>query len=98
MPKVGFEPTIPVFEREKKVHALDRGHCDRPPVTLPEENQVIMMVKQISIKNERIGGSPHTVTVYNVLLLLLINLLTVPHFDQSVMLNIKRRLGSHSVL
>jgi hypothetical protein len=25
MPRVGFEPTIPVFEREKKVHALDRA-------------------------------------------------------------------------
>jgi hypothetical protein len=25
MPQVGFEPTIPVFEREKTVHALDRA-------------------------------------------------------------------------
>jgi hypothetical protein len=25
MPKVGFEPTIPVFEREETVHALDRA-------------------------------------------------------------------------
>jgi hypothetical protein len=24
MPHVGFEPTIPVFEREKEVHLLDR--------------------------------------------------------------------------
>jgi hypothetical protein len=24
MPQVGFEPTIPVFERAKTVHALDR--------------------------------------------------------------------------
>jgi hypothetical protein len=24
MPCVGFEPTIPVFERAKRVHALDR--------------------------------------------------------------------------
>jgi hypothetical protein len=24
MPEVGFEPTIPVFERAKTVHALDR--------------------------------------------------------------------------
>jgi hypothetical protein len=23
MPQAGFEPTIPVFEREKTVHALD---------------------------------------------------------------------------
>jgi hypothetical protein len=31
MPEVGFEPTIPVFERAKTVHALDSaaGHCDR---------------------------------------------------------------------
>jgi hypothetical protein len=26
---VGFEPTIPAFERAKTVHALARGHCDR---------------------------------------------------------------------
>jgi hypothetical protein len=25
MPRVGFEPTIPVFERAKMVHALDRA-------------------------------------------------------------------------
>jgi hypothetical protein len=25
MPEVGFEPTIPVFERAKTVHALDRA-------------------------------------------------------------------------
>jgi hypothetical protein len=25
MPRVGFEPTIPVFERAKPVHALDRA-------------------------------------------------------------------------
>jgi hypothetical protein len=25
MPGVGFEPTIPVFERAKRVHALDRA-------------------------------------------------------------------------
>jgi hypothetical protein len=30
MLQVGFEPTIPMFERAKKVHALDTfGHCDR---------------------------------------------------------------------
>jgi hypothetical protein len=33
MPRVGFEPTIPVFEWEKTVYALDRavtviGHTD----------------------------------------------------------------------
>jgi hypothetical protein len=25
MPRVGFEPTIPVFERARMVHALDRA-------------------------------------------------------------------------
>jgi hypothetical protein len=25
MPRVGFEPTIPVFERAKTVHALDHA-------------------------------------------------------------------------
>jgi hypothetical protein len=25
MPREGFEPTIPTFEREKTVHALDRA-------------------------------------------------------------------------
>jgi hypothetical protein len=25
MPEVGFKPTIPVFERAKTVHALDRA-------------------------------------------------------------------------
>jgi hypothetical protein len=29
MPQVGFEPTTPVFELPKTVHAVDRpGHCD----------------------------------------------------------------------
>jgi hypothetical protein len=25
MPRVGFEPTIPAFERAKTIHALDRA-------------------------------------------------------------------------
>jgi hypothetical protein len=30
MPRVGFELTIPVFERAKTVHALDHAaHCDQ---------------------------------------------------------------------
>jgi hypothetical protein len=34
IPRVGFEPTMLVFERAKIVHALDRaaGHCDRQSV------------------------------------------------------------------
>jgi hypothetical protein len=30
MPWMGFEPTIPAFERAKTVHSLNRDHCDRP--------------------------------------------------------------------
>jgi hypothetical protein len=31
MPQLEFEPTIPVFEREKTDHAFrPRGHCHRP--------------------------------------------------------------------
>jgi hypothetical protein len=38
--QVGFEPIIPVFERAKTVHALDRaaGHCDQHKLTLPQRN------------------------------------------------------------
>jgi hypothetical protein len=48
MPRVGFEPTIPVFERAKTVHALDRattviGH-NRYKETRKSCN-VIVMVK-----------------------------------------------------
>jgi hypothetical protein len=36
MPRVGFEPTIPVFERAKKVH----GHSDRiTQVYIREQSQ-----------------------------------------------------------
>jgi hypothetical protein len=37
MPRVGFEPTIPVFERSKTVHALDRAAIvlGWPPQLLP---------------------------------------------------------------
>jgi hypothetical protein len=36
MPWMGFEPTIPAFERAKTVHAWDRvaGHCDRQGLKL----------------------------------------------------------------
>jgi hypothetical protein len=34
MPQVEFEPTIPVSERAKPVHALEPiGKCDRPQET-----------------------------------------------------------------
>jgi hypothetical protein len=37
MPQVGFEPKIPVFERAKTVHALDRAATviEREPMVLP---------------------------------------------------------------
>jgi hypothetical protein len=40
MLQVGFESTVPVFERAKTVHALDRarGHCDRRIVLLISED------------------------------------------------------------
>jgi hypothetical protein len=34
MPQAGFEPTIPAFEREKTVHALDRAANVFDTVTL----------------------------------------------------------------
>jgi hypothetical protein len=36
MPRVGFEPTIPAFERAKTFHVLGRaaGDCDRLYVTI----------------------------------------------------------------
>jgi hypothetical protein len=36
MPRVGFEPTIPVFERANTVHALHCGHCDRLHIPFTE--------------------------------------------------------------
>jgi hypothetical protein len=38
MPEVGFEPAFPVFEREKTVHTLARGHCDRLLNSLGTQN------------------------------------------------------------
>jgi hypothetical protein len=42
MPRVEFEPTIPVFQRAKTVHALDRvaGHCDRLQCILGLQNDL----------------------------------------------------------
>jgi hypothetical protein len=40
MPQVGFEPTIPVFERAKTVHALDRDYCHPCEVHLAQEMHV----------------------------------------------------------
>jgi hypothetical protein len=40
MPRVGFEPTIPVFERANTVHALDCAAAviDQRPVYTPPPN------------------------------------------------------------
>jgi hypothetical protein len=39
MPRVGFEPTIPVFKGAKTDHALDRGgHCDQSVRPCPQAN------------------------------------------------------------
>jgi hypothetical protein len=40
MPRVGFEPTIPVFERAKTVHALDRAAIviGKPNYTVLNQN------------------------------------------------------------
>jgi hypothetical protein len=38
MPQVGFEPTIPVFERAKTVHALDRMATVMGPELKNKEN------------------------------------------------------------
>jgi hypothetical protein len=44
MPRVGFEPTIPVFERTKTVHALDRAATViGRPQTLPAGNSVVLI-------------------------------------------------------
>jgi ribosomal protein L31E len=43
MPKVGFEPTIPVFERAKTVQALDRA-----ATVIGEVKMMIMMMMRIT--------------------------------------------------
>jgi hypothetical protein len=49
MPRVGFEPTILVFERAKTFHAL--GHCDR--------HQYIIMYRNCKISVEFPEVSKH---------------------------------------
>jgi hypothetical protein len=43
MPRVGFEATIPVFERAKTVHALDRSAIK----TLRDRNELLPLVERI---------------------------------------------------
>jgi hypothetical protein len=41
MPLVGFEPTIPAFERAKRVHALDcERHCQYLEYTALDDRMV----------------------------------------------------------
>jgi hypothetical protein len=49
MPRVGLQPTTPVFERKKTVHALDHaaGHCDRPGVTGLSKIVALMSILRI---------------------------------------------------
>jgi hypothetical protein len=45
MPRVGFEPTIPVFERAKTVHALD---CVAIVIGIPSTNLPKFAIAKIS--------------------------------------------------
>jgi hypothetical protein len=60
MPRVGFEPTIPVFERMKTVHASGRGHCDRRLTSLQTDISVdslsyfIQFKQSVTVKWKRI--------------------------------------------
>jgi hypothetical protein len=56
MPRVGFEPTTPVFEGAKTIHDLDRAATVIGSVdTLPMENigDTIGSVSQRHVSNER---------------------------------------------
>jgi hypothetical protein len=50
MPQVGFEPTIPVFERAKTVHVFvrPRGHCDRPSTLYKTEIELYQNYKKFA--------------------------------------------------
>jgi hypothetical protein len=49
MPRVGFETTVPVFERVKTVHALDlRGHCNQQSDAT--EYQKLQLIRQWAIE------------------------------------------------
>jgi hypothetical protein len=53
MPRVGFEPTVPVFERAKIVHALDgaRGNRDRYcALFVKYEGKPMCLIKHHSMK------------------------------------------------
>jgi hypothetical protein len=43
MPRVGFEPTIPVFEWAKAVHALDRAATVIGSQPISDENKHFML-------------------------------------------------------
>jgi hypothetical protein len=50
MPRVGLEPTIPVFERVKTFHALDRAHAAIGKNSLPyrDSNSDLSVVQPVA--------------------------------------------------
>jgi hypothetical protein len=56
MPRVGFEPTTSVFEREKTVHALDRA-VTRSDNKIMQQLQKQMGKDQCSYRPTRLSNS-----------------------------------------
>jgi hypothetical protein len=52
MPRVGLEPTTPLFEQAKTVHALDRAVT----VISPSRNNDSIMLRILSPHLQRYGG------------------------------------------
>jgi hypothetical protein len=53
MPRVGFEPTIPVFERAKTVHVLDRAAAviGDSPLSLLKKTEVELTLSSVNIED-----------------------------------------------
>jgi hypothetical protein len=65
MPRVGFEPKIPVFERVKTVHALDRaatmiGYLYNSLGVLLQEPCSMMLIQDDVLWNVRRDGDENT--------------------------------------
>jgi hypothetical protein len=57
MPRFGFEPTIPVFERAKTVHALDRAAT--------AIGTIVLLLEKLSVEGNEIKiNLPATKSVY----------------------------------
>jgi hypothetical protein len=55
MPRLGFEPTIPVFEREKTFHALDYSYSlNRYLTDTKAQNRPFEVHKFFVLRNTRI--------------------------------------------